>query len=72
MNKRFVKPDPAAVTAYALSIGFRQDGEQFCDYYQSRGWMVGKCPMKDWQAAVRNWKRLAADRMLFDPARPGS
>ena len=26
------------------------------DYYDSNGWKVGKSPMKDWQAACRNWK----------------
>ena len=25
--------------------------------YESKGWKVGKNPMKDWKAAVRNWER---------------
>ena len=64
---RFIKPDPSAVTAYAASIGYNLDGEQFCDYYASKGWLVGKSPMKDWQAAVRTWKRNAAAPLLFNP-----
>lgn len=32
-------------------------GEQFFDFYQSKGWLVGKAPMKDWQAAGRRWIR---------------
>jgi hypothetical protein len=29
---------------------------QFIDYYEARGWMIGKNKMKDWKAAVRTWK----------------
>lgn len=53
----FNKPMPDQVTAYAESIGFALDGQQFCDYYESKGWLIGKTPMKDWKAAVRTWKR---------------
>ena len=27
------------------------------DYYESKGWLVGRSKMKDWRAAVRNWER---------------
>lgn len=33
------------------------DAEKFFDYYESRGWMIGKNKMKDWRAAVRTWER---------------
>ena len=26
------------------------------DFYESKGWMVGKDKMKDWKAAVRTWE----------------
>jgi uncharacterized protein YdaU (DUF1376 family) len=29
--------------------------EGFIDFYESKGWMVGKNKMKDWKAAIRNW-----------------
>ena len=32
------------------------DAEQFVDWNQARGWMVGKNRMKDWKAAVRTWQ----------------
>ena len=51
------KPTPAEVKEYAKTIDFDLDGEGFVDFYQSKGWLVGKSPMKDWQAAVRTWKR---------------
>lgn len=56
-TKRFIKPTPAEVTEYAASLGYQLAGEQFCDYYESKGWLIGKSPMKSWQAAVRTWKR---------------
>ena len=52
-----IKPTPDQVTEYAKSIDFDLDGELFCDFYISKGWMVGKSPMVDWKAAVRTWKR---------------
>jgi hypothetical protein len=54
---RFQQPTPQEVFEYAKSIGFYLDGSKFCDYYASKGWVVGKSPMKDWKAAVRTWKQ---------------
>ena len=33
------------------------DAQRFFDFYESKGWKIGKNQMKDWQAAVRNWER---------------
>lgn len=33
----------------------KAQAERFIDFYESKGWMVGKSKMKDWQASVRNW-----------------
>jgi hypothetical protein len=50
-------PPPAFVTAYSASIGYPIDGQKWCDSYAAKGWIVsGKAKMKDWHAAVRNWK----------------
>ena len=54
--KRFKKPKADEVFEYAKSIGFAVDGQSFCDFYQSKGWTVGKSAMKDWKAAVRTWR----------------
>jgi hypothetical protein len=35
---------------------FETEATKFFNYFQSNGWKVGgKTPMKDWQAAARNW-----------------
>jgi hypothetical protein len=53
---RFKKPTADEVSEYATSIGFVIDGNDFVNYYESKGWMIGKNKMKDWRAAVRTWK----------------
>ena len=55
-SKGFIPPSVPEVTAYAKSIGFDIDGDKFYDFYQAKGWMIGKNKMRDWQAAVRTWK----------------
>jgi hypothetical protein len=56
VHRNVIPPPPEAVTAYSASIGYAMDGQKWCDQYAAKGWMVGKAKMKDWQAAVRNWK----------------
>jgi hypothetical protein len=52
----FVKPTPDEVEAYAKEIGYPVNGQAWCDSYEQKGWTVGKSKMKDWKAALRNWK----------------
>ena len=33
-----------------------------CDLYSSKGWKIGKEPMKDWKAAVRTWEMRRKDQ----------
>jgi hypothetical protein len=54
---RFTPPTIDEVVAYGESIGGRVDAQRFVDFYESKGWMVGKSKMKDWKAAYRNWNR---------------
>lgn len=55
--KRFVKPTVDEVKAYCDERSNSIDAEAFVNFYESKGWMVGKNPMKDWRAAVRTWER---------------
>lgn len=55
--KRFVPPTPEEVNTYCRERNNGIDGSEFCDFYRSKGWKVGKNPMKDWKAAVRTWER---------------
>lgn len=35
----------------------RKECEKFMDFYESKGWKVGKNPMVSWMGALRNWRR---------------
>lgn len=55
-RKRFTAPTVDEVEAYAKEKGYTNfSAQRFVDYYESKGWVVGKSPMKDWKAAVRGW-----------------
>jgi len=54
---RMSRPTVQEVKAYILEQGYQVDPVSFCDFYESKGWLVGKAPMKDWRAAVRTWAR---------------
>ena len=57
---RFVPPTLDEVRAYVLQRRSPVEPQAFIDFYQARGWMVGKAPMRDWKAACRSaesWER---------------
>lgn len=63
-NTPFSPPSVDEVRAYANEYATKKgiepiDAERFCDFYTSKGWMVGKNEMKDWKACVRTWCRDA-------------
>ena len=73
-RKKFVKPDENDV--YNLMGELNSKGgsfltedklinfaRTFIDYYEAKGWVVGKSPMKDWSSAVRNWMRSEWDKV---------
>ena len=45
---------------------------KFVDYYESKGWLVGKAKMKSWKPALRNWQRNQNERqqtLIVEPVR---
>ena len=56
-RKGFTPPSVAEVREYCEERKNAVDPESFVDFYTSKGWMVGKNKMKDWEAAVRNWEK---------------
>lgn len=63
---KFSPPSLEEVEAFASDHGLSVDAQRFIDYYESNGWRVGRNPMKNWQAALRNWTRNS----LQQPAQP--
>ena len=58
---RFTPPTVEEVRAYCMERGNGIDPERFCNFYASKGWMVGKNKMKDWKASVRTWEQKNSD-----------
>ena len=56
-NIRFTPPSLEEVRAYCLSRANGINPESFIDYYTANGWKVGRNPMRDWRAAVRQWEQ---------------
>lgn len=56
-TKRFIPPSVEEVEQYCLERSNNIDAQSFIDFYESKGWMIGKNKMKDWKAAVRTWER---------------
>ena len=71
--KRFAPPTLEEVAAYVRERGSNVDPQGFIDFYASKGWMIGKTPMKDWKAACRNaekwerWSRPTASERSSNP-----
>lgn len=59
-RRKFTPPTVEQVRDYCDGRGPEYqsiDPEEFVAFYQSKGWMVGKSPMKDWHAALVTWAR---------------
>lgn len=56
-SSRFQKPSLDDIRAYCISRANNVDPEQFFNFYESKGWTIGKSPMRDWRAAVRTWEK---------------
>ena len=56
-TKNFKPPTIEEVKAYCTERKNNVDAERFIDFYEAKGWMLGKNKMKDWKAAVRTWER---------------
>ena len=54
-TKRFAKPSFDDLENYKKEKKLNLDSQAFLDYYDSKGWIVGKTPMKDWKATARGW-----------------
>ena len=56
-TKIFKKPTVEEIKNYCLERKNSINPAQFYDYYESKGWLIGKTPMKDWHAAIRTWEQ---------------
>ena len=62
-SKQFKKPTLKEVNEYFSATVLPAEGQKFFNFYESKGWMVGKNKMKDWKAAARNWITSSQDKL---------
>lgn len=55
-RKVFKKPTIEEIKQYCTERNNKIDAKKFWDFYESKGWKVGKNTMKDWRACVRTWE----------------
>lgn len=53
----FIKPTIEEVKNYCEERKNNVNAEKFWNFYESKGWIVGKTKMKNWKAAVITWEQ---------------
>ena len=53
----FQKPTIKEIADYCAERKNKIDPAYFFDYYETKGWKIGKALMTDWKACIRNWER---------------
>lgn len=53
----FIVPSIEEIKTYCEERNNTIEASTFFDFYESKGWMIGKNKMKDWRAAVRTWEK---------------
>lgn len=66
-NKSFIIPQIKEILEYCQERKNNVDAQKFFDFYESKGWMVGKNKMKDWKAAVRTWENSSKPNTTQQP-----
>ena len=62
-EKRFVKPTLQEVAAYVAEKNYKFDPEAFWNFYESKGWKVGRVSMKSWKSACVTWQKSLEGRL---------
>ena len=55
-SRAFSPPSLSEIKDYCLIRKNQVNADNFLNFYESKGWMVGKNKMKNWQACVRTWE----------------
>ena len=67
-SSRFIIPTVIEITNYCNERNNNVNPNKFYDFYEAKGWLVGKNKMKNWKAAVRTWE--SSDNKQSDTFKP--
>ena len=60
----FTPPALSDVRELFTRRGFKSNPEEFYNFYESKGWLVGQSPMRNWEASAANWEiKVVRERM---------
>ena len=62
-QEKFKKPTLEEVEEYCRERRNGIDAERFINFYESKGWYIGKNKMKNWKACVRTWEQKIDDNL---------
>ena len=54
-QRKFYPPSIEEVSKYIEEKNFNVDPVKWWNFYDSKGWMIGKNKMKNWRSAVATW-----------------
>ena len=66
---RFTPPTLDEVIEQCNKTGANIDPQGFIDFYESKGWMIGKNKMKCYKAAIRTWARKEREKKQVQPVK---
>jgi uncharacterized protein YdaU (DUF1376 family) len=61
INNNIIRPKLEEVKSYCEERNNGVDYNKWFNFYESKGWMIGKNKMKDWKASVRTWEQKSND-----------
>jgi hypothetical protein len=65
---KFIPPKIEEVEEYCRERNNNINPERFINFYESKGWLIGKNKMKSWKAAVRTWEMNSREK--YPDAKP--
>jgi uncharacterized protein YdaU (DUF1376 family) len=72
-RSRFAPPTIKEVEDRCLEIGLpTSEASKFVNYYESKGWIVGRSKMKSWKASLAGWKDRHNERQQALPIQSGA
>lgn len=66
-NNSFIPPTIEEVASYCKERNNDIDPESFVAFYSSKGWRIGKTPMKNWKMAVITWEKRSKPKKKPEP-----
>jgi hypothetical protein len=66
----FTPPTLDEVKELFTRRGFKSDPEEFFNFYESKGWLVGQSPMRNWEASAANFEIKVVRERLSEKNSP--